>query len=518
MGTEHRTPEKVQVRVHRPQVRHGRVRFSWDQDVANPLQRVNAWWVHYHGVPVHRMDRRLLTEVLLSLQLPLWAAQGRSVVVELAEPVGEVTLDFWRAYHDAGHVTFRGPVDDCRRYRPGRPAPRRRLGRAVPVKQVAVSFGGGKDSTLAHAALLERRRAGDVLLLHVVHPFHHSPSVRRHVTARSLRTIVWPAKRRTGSPVQLVSTDFMAQLRQDVPGPRPHVNLYAGAMLPALVHHGTTAVTYSRTALGFRVTHAPDGTPRFSNPGGRPERLRHLRRYLTDTIGLPLHVESTHYAIGEYASFGTVFHEYPDRFQRMVMCTQSRRHERFCHQCRKCLEFALLSLSYGHVAPDLDYDAVLTHPRVRRIVEVARRRPRSGEGPAPYHRRLGTASHFTTWCHALHRIDPDADDLPLGPRAREVLRVLVATWGQPYPAVQRLDTHAVSAAGPLGREVADVTARHFPVVDPDRLPEDETVLMVGNRRATFDHRAVMPTPALDAWAHRWDVPDVDGARVVGPVT
>lgn len=517
MATEAGHPGRVRVRVHRPEVRGGRVRFSWDQDAPNPHQRRNDWWVHYHGVPVHRMHRRLLWEVLLSLQLPLWAVQGRQVEVELPEPVGRKTLEFWQAYHDADHVAFRG-ADDVRRYDPGRPVPRRRLGRPLPPRQVAVSFGGGKDSTLAHAALLEKRRPRDVLLLHVIHPFHHSSSVRRHVTARSLRTIVWPARRLTRSPVQVVSTDFMAQLRQDVRGPRPHINLYAGAMLPALVHHGTAAVTYSRTALGFRVAHHRDGSVRFSNPGGRPERLRHLRRYLADTIGLPLHAESTHYAIGEYVSFGTVLREYPDRFRHMVMCTQSRRQERFCTRCRKCLEFTLLSLAKGHVAPDLDHDAVLTHPRVQRIVEVARRRPRTGPGPAPFHRRLGTASHFATWCHALHRIDPDLPGLTLGPGAHEVLKVLKETWGHPFPAVERLDAAAVAAQGPLAREVARVAARHYPVVDQARSPEPERTLLVGNRPAAFDHEAVMPTPALDAWARQWGVPGVDDAPEVGGVT
>jgi len=76
MPAEQVPAESMTVRVHPPQVRGGRVRFSWEQDRNQTLQRRNRWFVHYHGVPVARMDRRLLYDVLLSLQLPLWAAPG----------------------------------------------------------------------------------------------------------------------------------------------------------------------------------------------------------------------------------------------------------------------------------------------------------------------------------------------------------------------------------------------------------------------------------------------------------
>ncbi|MDQ3383609.1 MAG: hypothetical protein M3519_07485 [Actinomycetota bacterium] len=486
MPAEQVPAESMTVRVHPPQVRGGRVRFSWEQDRNQTLQRRNRWFVHYHGVPVARMDRRLLYDVLLSLQLPLWAAQADAVRVVLPEPVGRVSLDFWRAYHSADHVQFEGRVDDTRHYPARRPAAYHRVGRRAPRRPLAITFGGGKDSTLAQQALLESRPASEVLLLHVVQLFSTGSGWRRRATVRSLRTVVWPNWRGNRNPVQLVSTDFMAVLRRDRTGPRPHVNLYAAAMLPALVHHGVHQLVFSRTALGYRLLPRRDGSRLFSNPAGRPERLRMLGAYYADVLGWGLHCESSHFAVGEYVSYASVHRHYPRSFDRMVMCTQTLASQRFCHSCPKCLEFALMGLSLGHVAPDLDYDLLLRHPRVDRIARHARSLEGRtlAHGAGPYYRYLGTATHFATWCHALHLLDPDQPGLSIGPEARANLRALKQAWGQ-VP---------------------------FPVVEPGEGPERDHLLLVGDRPAQFDFEAVMPTPRLDDWAARWRVP---GGRAPG---
>ncbi|WP_380168722.1 hypothetical protein [Jannaschia sp. R86511] len=509
MPPERQLPERATVRVGAPRVRGGRVLFHWQQDVPRWHQSRSRWFVHYHGVPLERMGRRVLFEVLLSLQLPLWAASARQVTVVLPEPVGRVSLEFWSAYHGVDNVRFEGPVDDTRRFVVPRVGPRRRLGRRVPSRPLAVTFGGGKDSTLALRALLRRRPPREVLLLHAVQLFRGEPGTHGRAALRSLLTVLGP-RRLLRSPVQLVSTDFMAVLRRDRPGPRPHINLYVPAMLPALIHHDVHQVVFSRTALGYRLLPGRVGAEAFSNPTGRLERLERLRRYLVDVVGYDVHSESTHAAIGEYVSFASVARLFPDELDRLVMCTRAVGRERFCHACPKCLEFALLSLSEGHVAADLDLDRLLRHERVERIVALAGeldgRTARHGAGP--YHRYLGTATHFATWCHALHRLDPEDSRLAVTEAARDNLRALKRAWGQrAFPAVERLDVRAVRAAGPLGQEVAAVAAEAFPLVDHDGREEEDHLLLVGDTAARFEHHAVMPTPRLDQWAERWAVPD-----------
>lgn len=485
--------------------------FSWDQSAENTLQRRNDWYINYHGVALGRMDRRLLYDVLLSLQLRVWCAMAEEVEVVLTEPVGRITLDFWTAYFGLSGVSFTGAVDDTERYDPGRPRLLRRLGRAERGHDVAVTFGGGKDSSLAQQALLEQRRRRDVLLLHVVQHFWLNVRASRRVVWRSLLTIVAPNLLRHRNPVQVVSTNYMAVLRRSS-APTPHINLYVAGMLPALIQRGVHQVVFSRTAQGFRVTSDPDGALVFSNPSGRPERLAHLRRYYAHVLGWDLHSESTHRAITEFVSFGTILRRYPRTFASMVMCTRTRDRVRFCHDCPKCLEFALLGLAHGLVAADLDYDRLFTSPTVTTLVTRARQLQgrRAWHGAGPYVSEIGTKSHFSTWCHTLHLIDPHSARISLGPQAREHLVLLKKTWGQvPFPAVAQLAHSAVTAAGPLGREVAAAAATVYPVcaASGNASGGRDQILLVGDRPAGRDDAAVMPTPELDAWAMRWGLSD-----------
>lgn len=439
---------------------------------------------------------------------------AEAVEVVLPEPVGKITLDFWVAYFATTRVTFTGAVDDTEHYRPRRPRLRRRLGLPQRDHDVAVTFGGGKDSSLAQQVLLERRPRRDVLLLHVVQHFTTWEQDRVETMLRSLTMIVAPNVLRHRAPVQLVSSDFMAVLRKRPEVPRPHINLYVGAMLPALIQRGVHQVVFSRTVLGYRVDRRADGRPTFTNPSGRPERLAHLRRYYAHVLGWDLHSESSHRAIGEFVSFGTVLRRYPRAFATMVMCTRTRDPQRFCHDCSKCLEFALLGLAHGHVAPDLDYDRLLTSPTVTALAQHARtlRGTRAWHGAGPYAPVIGTSSHFATWCHALHLLDPGLL-VEVGDQARDHLLVLKEVWGPvPFPAVAQLAATAVAAAGPLGTEVAAVAAQVYPA-GHTTTGEAQTgspvsrshLLLVGDLAAGRDDAAVMPTPELDAWAQRWGV-------------
>ncbi|MDQ3526485.1 MAG: hypothetical protein M3424_01040, partial [Actinomycetota bacterium] len=350
----------------------------------------------------------------------------------------------------------------------------------------------------------------EVLLLHVVQHFWLNKPASRKVVWRSLLTIVAPNLLRNRTPVQVVSTNYMAVLRR-ASAPLPHINLYVAAMLPALIQRGVHQVVFSRTAQGYRVTPHPDGVLMFSNPNGRPERLAYLRRYYAHVLGWDLHSESTHRAITEFVSFGTILQRYPKAFASMVMCTRTRDRVRFCHDCPKCLEFALLGLAHGHVAPDLDYDRLLTSPTVTTLVARARHLQghQAWHGAGPYVSEIGTKSHFATWCHTLHLIDPHSARICLGAQAREHLVLLKKTWGQvPFPAVTQLASSAVAAAGPLGQEVAAAAATVYPVcaASDNASGGREQILLVGDLPACRDDSAVMPTSELDAWARRWGLP------------
>lgn len=127
---------------------------------------------------------------------------------------------------------------------------------------------------------------------------------------------------------------------------------------------------------------------------------------------------------------------------------------------------------------------------------------RAWHGAGGYVRQIGTASHFATWCHTLHVIDPLDPSLAVGAQARRRLVLLQEVWGPvPFPAVARLERSAVEASGPLGQEVAGVAARVYPVsTDGDDGDPRSTLLLVGDAPAQRDDAAIMPTPLLDTWA------------------
>ncbi|WP_336923650.1 hypothetical protein [Aquipuribacter sp. SD81] len=495
-------PARAVVRLLPPVVRGDRVDFAWDGDHPDALQLRRRWSMRLDGVPLDRLHRAVLHDVLLTLQLPVWARLADRVVVRLAEPVPSVVLDWWRAWHGASHVTFEGPPAPAGGHEPF-------VGRRPPLRAgaVAVSYGGGKDSTLAAHALLASRPAEDVLLLHVVQHFSSRPVSRLRTEARSRRTVLAPARRATGSPVQVVRIDFLSTLTPAGRAVRPHVNLYTAALLPALLHHGVGAVTVSRTAGGYTVRDAPDGTRVWANASGRPERLLALSRYYASVLGVPLGVESTHYAVTETVSFRALQRLHPEAHAGMVMCMRTRARRRFCGACPKCTEFALLALSSAAAAgrPDalvtgLDLDRLLARsPHVLELVAAARA---TGDrvawhGSGPFAPAIGTRSHFAGFCHALHEVREGGVVVDLGRAARDNLAVLTGTWGRrAFPAVTTVDERALRACGPLAREVALHAAGATGV---RALGEDlADVLLVGNARARFDHDLGMPVPELDA--------------------
>ncbi|MDV3222841.1 hypothetical protein [Intrasporangium sp.] len=489
----------MRVTVDPPRVIGGRVTYSWHLSEPSDLQHRNRFMVRFHGVPLRRFHRAVLWEVLLTLQLPVWARMGERVVVTLPEPVPEVVVDWWRAYHDAQHVEFEGPLTAERTYDPH---PGRRRARAPA--DVAVSFGGGKDSTLALSALLDTREPQRVLLLHILQHFSAHPLVAARAAWRSRRLVVGPVARRTGVRTQLVTTNFIPTLTARGRAARPHVNLYTAATLPALLHHGARAVTVSRTAMSYRCHEAKDGSLRWANPSGRPERLRALGAYYRSVLGVELEPEGTHYAVGEFASFGSLLQLYPDALDGMVMCMRTSGRGRWCAQCSKCLEFALFGLALGHVAPDLAYDRLFHSDLVTALVTsaVSRQGQRSWHGNAPFVREIGTPSHFAAFCHAVHEVDLGLARQVMDPESLARLETLRQAWGRrPYPLVATIDEEALKVAGPLGQEVGRRAAEALgfssglsPLSEP---------LPVGQQRVTFRHGARMSIPLLEGWRAQW---------------
>lgn len=466
---------RMLVRVAPPRVRRSAVHFSWEQDVPNVRQHRNRWSIHFPGIPLDRAAPALLLEMLLSLQLPVWASLADVVAVELPSPVPRVVARWWLAYHEIDNVTV-GPLSGSTSYRPWNEDP-------ATSTHVAVTFGGGKDSTLADEALSESLGRDEVLILHAVHPFSARPGAGRMAMRRSRRLILEPVRTR-GARVQLMVTDFMANLAPGKVG-RPSVNLYLVAGLPALIHHGARAVTVSRTAGAYWTRRRTDGTPQWGNWRYRPEALAALGHYFQRVLGIAIEPVTTHFPISEYVSFKTLLRGYPAAFKGIVMCMRATSpRTRWCQDCKKCFEYAVFGLSLYHVDPLFDYDAMFGRSR---YVEALIAHIKSGiepnvHGTVPWAPVIGTRTHFAALCHALHLIDPSLVHDRLGASAARNLALLRAAFGQrPFPAVDAILLAAADACGTQpARIVVNAAARFTDVVDD--LPG---VLLGGNSVASF---------------------------------
>jgi hypothetical protein len=477
------------VTVWPPLVRDGTVRFGWDQEATNQLQHRNRWSIGYPRIPLCRAAPELLIEVLLSLQLPVWAAMAEEVEVRLPFPIPGVVARWWLAYHDIGHVTI-GPLTDRTSYRPWTaaavdlPAPR----------PVGVTFGAGKDSTLAYEALAETYGRDQVLLFHAIHPFSTRERAKRRAAKRSRTLLLAPALSR-GAEVQLLVTDFMANLVPGKPA-RPGVNLYVTAGLPALLHRGCEVVTVSYTAAGYWVRDAPGGLRQWGNRRNRPEALAALGHYYSRVLGHDLRPCTTHYPISEYVSFKTLLRRYPEAFEGIVMCMRADTNKaRWCYDCKKCFEYAVFGLSLGRADPTFDFDALFGRSSYVRslVTHVEGSRP-DALGRARWAAVVGTRTHFAALCHALYLTDSALLDGRLGATATRHLAVLRAGFGAtPFPAVDVIHRAAVDACGPSpARAVARVAAGYTDVVD-----EPPGALLLGNRVASYAHGERAPFADVD---------------------
>lgn len=484
------------VLVDPPRVRGGTVRFSWHHPGGTRLQRRTRWTVSYPGVDLAGLPRAVLWDVFLCLQLRVWRGEPRPLTVVLPEGVAPAQVDWWRAFHDAEHVRVvaTGPAG-------GDESP---LPPPVPGR-VAVSFGGGKDSSLALTVLRRSRRRRDVVPVHVLQHTRHARRARWAVTTRGVLLVVLPTMLRHRVPVRVVSNDFLSTLTTAGRRHAPHINLYGPALLPLLLDERVGTVTFSRTAAGYRATPRADGSLRWSNPTGRPESLRAMGEYLSARHGYPLSLQGTHQAIPELVSYAALAALDRPAAARVVMCMRTTRLRRCCHGCTKCLEQGLFGLAYGVRTRGLDLERVFTSALARQIVEAASAAGpgRTRWGVAPFDPVLGTRTHFASFCHALHVAVGRMDDAQLDatPGLRN-LRAMHEAWGRPFPGAASIDPAALVVGDPVSREVAAQAVRIAGLAADGDLGGGPRML-VGDEAGHYRHDLEMPTPRLDAWRERW---------------
>lgn len=141
----HTTP----IKFHLPQTEGNRIVLSWDP---HPLLRENSCWIEYQDIPLIRFDPETLTEAYLPICLA-FSALG-DLTVDLPAPLHPEVLQSWKKicldtsrvlFKKESHLEFVMPsIASSSEERPQK------------VKETALLFGGGSESLLTLAHLLDQ--------------------------------------------------------------------------------------------------------------------------------------------------------------------------------------------------------------------------------------------------------------------------------------------------------------------------------------------------------------------------
>jgi hypothetical protein len=477
----------MKVDVARPEVAGETVVFRWTQSKPNPFQRQNAFFFRYEGIDLAAYSSWLFYEIFVALQLKVLKAYGEPVEVCFPEPLARASVEFWRAFHDAELVTI-GPLVDSVDVMPRR-APIRQ---SLAERPYAVFFGGGKDSTLTAELLAELHGGEQVLLVQFVGPLNSTRELERRLTLRQEAQMLGPARRRLGAATQRVWTDYQAQFRSAANHARPHVELYTAGALPALLAWGVELATFSYAWTEYALTRRRDGTPRFRFAGSRPESLADQSRHYRRAFGLNLVVTNLGMMFSGLAAYRLLAERYPVAALQIVPCTIGGIGERWCYDCKKCGNFALIGLAGGIADPTFDYDRFFAQSRfVRGLVAYAESGvERSFYGNAPWTSKLTAPVGYASFCQAIATLPLAAVVDRLGPRALANLLVVQALFGnREFPGMGMLPAKTIGLLGhETARRAACIGAEHLTVVDDLPMPH-----LAGNAEIEWDFAVPMST-------------------------
>jgi hypothetical protein len=486
----------MRVDVESPCIAGDTVVFRWTQSEPNPFQYENGFSLRYEGLDLGQFSAGFLYEVFLGLQLKVFTAYGRAVEVTFPEPVPASSAAFWKTYHGADRVSI-VPIAEDASYDPWQaPRPPARRHRTA-----GVFFGGGKDSMLAACLLSEFVGPDEVVLFQFVHPFRRGKRERDRITKRQEILMLRPVRETLGVATQRAWTDYLANLRLKSAGRRvrPHLELYTLGFLPVLLDWGVSVCTAGLERTIYRARRSEDGQLSFNYPNARPEVLAALSRHYRRALGADVSVTDVNLLFTSLMAVRLLVERYPDAFQHIVMCGSAPGAKRWCHDCKKCVEYAFYSLCCGVVDPDFDYDAFFARSRyVEKIVAYLQSGVElSVFGNAPWQRFFSHPAYYLGFCHAIAQIDPALLRGKIGDTALANLFVLKALFGNRlFPSYELLSTRSRDFLGSdLARAIARIAGEHFPTVD--ELPGP---VMAGKHEVVYDFDLRMPTP-LDSLDH-----------------
>jgi hypothetical protein len=453
----------MRVFVHPPAIDGDTIIFSWEQSAPNPFQHTNAFFFRYENINLEVLSNDLFVEMFLALQLKVFAGHGTDVEVVFPEPISPFSVAFWSAYHNAEHVNIT-PLAEHGPYSPwSTDCP------ASPKRPYGVLFGGGKDSTLATCLLSELYGNDAIILFQYVIPRQLGLKYARRMEDRQERLMLRPAREQLGVATQNAWTDYLAQQSKSNYQLRPHLELFTAGFLPACLTWGTSLLTtsFSWTTYALQKMRNNNRLFRFSN--SRPEVLATQSSHYHKTLGIEMELTNINLFFTPYTTIRMLIERYRDVLPHITMCGSADVNVRWCHNCVKCVEYALHGLACDFIDRNFDYNFLFTRSDfINRAVEfIVSGAELSQDGNAPWRPFFGASGNYTADCHALARLNVDLVRHLLSRDGFSKLCLLKAAYGNTlFPYIEQIPASTIRLLnGVTAQQVAHLAAEHFDVVD-----------------------------------------------------
>jgi hypothetical protein len=454
------------VRVRRPKIKQGRISYSWKQNVRNRFMFRNRFFFEYPGLDLTTFDEAVHWNLFLGLMIPVFQCFEQPTRIELPAAVPSKLIQFWLLHHDAldvevtmpkaehagsdeSQVTVgcptRSPWQDriCKHVSEETTGP---TGRALSSRRAAVLFGGGKDSTFGLGLLSELLGEENVTMLGYVSPTRSTRFHRRRIRQfreRRARNLIDPIRAVSSVDSVEVLSNFSSNFRDQAASYAPHIAIYTAPCLPVVLSKGINFLAFNYD-YGQYYTHQLAGSeavPTFCYRRSRPEFSRATSEIYNELFGTDLEIFNLSYPISDVMAFKTVVRRYPKLAPNMMTCGATiDASKRWCHDCRKCYEFALCSLNLQCADARFDYDGFFTRSKfVEKLRAHMAADPTSDWDPCLCH-----SSHFQSFRHMLNGLDVGFLTRSLSKPALESVLALKERYGaSAFPITERYVVQAM---------------------------------------------------------------------------
>jgi len=424
---------------HAPELSENRVKFTWESPVLSNLFRDGRDFVELQYHQQVKLDSELAYNQLMAMFFPILhgAIQG-DVLVEFAETLPKDQIQRWMGMHSLHSIQNSSlRKDSIRVVSPMSEdsQPKERL-ENPPDGGIALLYGGGKDS-LGALSLFSRLYPEEKLSLLRIHWSRQSVSRHRSIFNENVIDLL---QDRIDFDYLECSSTLHINLKDRKTAYHVGINFYHACCLPYYANSRFKIVNYSYDALEFFTS------PTMGYLSLRPEQAKETTNILHG-LGIPSSIRNISFGIPSFVHFDIILSDERGLIPITYMCEDTN--ERWCHNCRKCLTFALLCLEaeltsaesgidYSRLFSSTGYFGIKVQPVLEQHVNT-------------YSPILAYKAQFSSLRHLLSNINPNSliHREILSEEQGGAVQSLVDLYALEFPLTRKVWARAVQVEDPL---------------------------------------------------------------------